>query len=60
MIDILQKTDMYVKVMFLYISEGQDIVTHSGLSVSLMGFPQSGISYVQIQTLIQQHPALIL
>lgn len=38
----------------------QDFVTHSGLPVSLMGFPQSGRGYVQVQTLIHQHLALIL
>lgn len=45
------------------ISEGQDstiAATHSVLSFGLTGFPQSRFSYVQIQTLVQQHPALIL
>lgn len=52
---------MYLKRYVCFcVSEGEDNVTHSGFSVSLMGFLQSGIGDVQIQTLIQQHPALIL
>lgn len=44
------------------ISEGQDTIpsTHSGLSVGLVGFSQPSFSYVQVQTLVKQHPALIL
>lgn len=36
------------------------VVTHSGLSVGLVGFPQPALSDVKVQTFVHQHLTLIL